>query len=319
MGTAMRFVVGLAGLLIFCIGLGVTGSILSEVIASPWDIDFPGGPLIPTMIALLAGAAPLTGGFWLLRKAFRSGRGPIVTPAHVPMTAPEAVKEVVPPQPYAEVVAPVSARIEAPAIGKRRPWLAMVGLALALLGLLGEIPVCGVALQNRQQNTAGDWFGLAVFAVLMVVPIGVGLMLANKGEPGIGRRFTGDLVTYISRLRDPAQLAAVLRTSIGLALATALVAIPLMLILRMASIVIALLGLTVFSVVDPVMNVRRRSWWLGAILSAGTCLFLFAVLAATADALAPLREDALVFMAPMMLYALALGLSGLVRFFRAAR
>jgi hypothetical protein len=138
MGTALRFVVGLAGLLIAGIGVGITAGILHEVLASPSDIDLPAGPLIPTILVLLAGAR---------------------------------------------------------------------------VGVIG------------------------------------------------------------------------------------------------------LVGLSAYSLVDPALNVSRRSWWLSAVLSAGTWLALFATLAGTADAIQPMREGVMIFMLPMMLSAAALVISGIVRLF----
>jgi hypothetical protein len=97
-------------------------------------------------------------------------------------------------------------------------------------------------------------------------------------------------------------------------LAIAIVSAPLILLTRQASILVGLAGLTALSVVDPVLNIWRTSWWLGAILSAGTWLALFVVLAAAVNAIEPMREGAMVFMLPMMIFAGgAIVLSGLAR------
>jgi hypothetical protein len=149
----------------------------------------------------------------------------------------------------------------------------------------------------------------------MAIPIALGLWLANVGDPGLGRRFGTDLVVSVSRLRQPSAIAAALRISIGLAFAIALAAVLLMLVVQPASAVIALVGLSAYSLVDPALNVSRRSWWLSAVLSAGTWLALFATLAGTADAIQPMREGVMIFMLRMLLYAAALAISGIVRLF----
>jgi hypothetical protein len=67
------------------------------------------------------------------------------------------------------------------------------------------------------------------------------------------------------------------RTSPGLALAIALVGAALMLLLinwPFGVVFVALGAMGVFSLLDPALNVCRRSWWLGAFLSAGTWLVL---------------------------------------------
>jgi hypothetical protein len=338
MGSALRFVVGLAGLLIAGIGVGITAGILHEVLASPSDIDLPAGPLFPTILALLAGAAPLTGGIVLLRKAVRAGSPSLEAPepqqiagsrriaeAEPPLSASQAsvqanadVSETPAIREAADVDGPagsVAAISTTPIIRTRRLWLAMVGLSLALIGLLGELATFGAVVSEYRRSGTTDWVGFALFTLVMAIPIALGLWLANVGDPGLGRRFGTDLVVSVSRLRQPSAIAAALRTSIGLAFAIALAAVLLMLVVRPASAVIGLVGLSAYSLVDPALNVSRRSWWLSAVLSAGTWLALFATLAGTADAIQPMREGVMIFMLPMMLYAAALAISGIVRLF----
>jgi hypothetical protein len=148
------------------------------------------------------------------------------------------------------------------------------------------------------------------------VPLLFGAWLANVGDPGIGRRFVADVRDHAHQLRQPAALAAALRTSMGLAAATAIVGIPSMVIWRRVAVSIALAALSLFSVADPLLNVFRRSWWMGALVSAGTWMALFITFAATANAIEPMREGAMVFLLPMMIFAGALPLSGIVRLIR---
>ena len=188
----------------------------------------------------------------------------------------------------------------------------MIGLALALVALLIEMAAVGTAVDGGLE-TGGGWTGLAIFMLAAALPLALGLYMAHAGDPGIGSRFAHDAATSVSQLRRPETLTAALRTSMGLGLAIAIVSVPLILLTRQASILVGLAGLTMFSIVDPLLNTRRTSWWPGAILSAGTWLALLVVLAATANAIEPMREGGIVFMLPMMIFAGATVLSGIAR------
>ena len=180
----MRFVSGMAGLLFTVVGLSVTGSILAEVLASPDDIDLPGGPLIPIVLALLAGAVPLTAGVWLLRKSIR-GNSPAAPPtdptqasgdpSHLSLArtlhpaAPAAPHDIPRGDAGEQGAQPTGAGASSaprPVEGGttssrvRRPWLAMTGLAIALVALLTEMAAVGTAVDGGLETAAGGWAGL---------------------------------------------------------------------------------------------------------------------------------------------------------------
>ena len=334
MGTGMRFVAGVAGLVLFLTALALMGSILGEVIADPYDIDLPGGPLLPVAMGLLVGAAPFALGFVLLRKAFRGGGGTTAIVSMATVAPPVRPMALEPLGPAAIAVAAVTAptlhaRDEIDEVrpateatepdvpmtpqNKRRPWLAVLGLGLALVGLLIEFGAVASSVSNAFAPAAGGVAGLILFMMIAAIPLALGLWLAHIGDPGIGRRFMTDLGGGLSALRSPSTLKALLRTSIGLAFVIAMVSLPLILIAGQASILVALGATTLFAAVDPLFNFTRRSWWLGAILSAGSWLALFAILSAAADKVAPMREGAMVFMLPMMIFGGAIALSGFAR------
>src|SRR5215510_1471737 len=88
MGTAMKFVVGVLGVLFVCLGLGIVSEPLYEVLSDPHDIDFPGGAFGIVLLILLGGSAPFLIGGFLLRKAMRKPRLEIASArADVPAAA----------------------------------------------------------------------------------------------------------------------------------------------------------------------------------------------------------------------------------------
>jgi hypothetical protein len=114
-------------------------------------------------------------------------------------------------------------------------------------------------------------------------------------------------------------IARILRSSAGLAAAVALASLAPMLLLRPAATMIALAATCVFALVDPALNVSRRSWWLGALGSVLVWLVFLAAMAALADGRNHLGEGAMVFLLPFMLYPVALAISGLVRLYCSLR
>jgi hypothetical protein len=95
--------------------------------------------------------------------------------------------------------------------------------------------------------------------------------------------------------------------------AIAVVSIALIRLLPGSSILVALVVLCLYPVVDVPRILARRSWWRGAIISAFVWFVLFVTLVGTVDSVRPLRDDAMVFLFPFMLYPMALAISGLVR------
>jgi hypothetical protein len=72
-------------------------------------------------------------------------------------------------------------------------------------------------------------------------------------------------------------------------------------------------AVSLFSIADPFLILRQRSWWLGALLSAPSWIVMTVLLANVADSVARLREGLMIFMLPAMAYPIALAISGLIR------
>ena len=71
----------------------------------------------------------------------------------------------------------------------------------------------------------------------------------------------------------------------------------------------AMLALSVYSIVAPVSLLWTRRFWRSALASAGIWLLLFWALSAGSEALnGPLRDDAMVFLLPFMIFPAALGI-----------
>jgi hypothetical protein len=328
MGTAMRFVLGLSGLLSVAIGLGLLGPGMYGSIVRREEYDFPGGvPGIVTLI-LVAAAVPLLLGGYLLRKAFRSDATAALVP---PADSTSPVPELGPPaarfEPQstfsaspASTATPAAAAPEPAAVlitpGKksRRTWLAVLGLCVTLPGLLMLLVALAEIATGALPNESSDWVTTVLILLGGAIPMAVGLRIAHAGDRELGRRFVKDLWSAVMTLRDPVSRKKVLRSSVGHATAIALVAVPLMLVWREISPLIALVATMVFSLVDPVLNFRRRSWWLGAFVSAATWVALFLAIANLAEKLAPMREAGMIFILPMMAFPVALALSGFARF-----
>jgi hypothetical protein len=74
------------------------------------------------------------------------------------------------------------------------------------------------------------------------------------------------------------------------------------------------IALTIFSSIDPLANIARRSWWGGAFVSAASWFVLFLVTALTSDAVSNQPAVQLGFILPLMVYPVVMALSGLIRF-----
>jgi hypothetical protein len=109
------------------------------------------------------------------------------------------------------------------------------------------------------------------------------------------------------------RLAAFLGMPWASRFAIAVVSIALIRLLPGTGILVALVVLCVYPIVDVPRILARPSWWRGAIVSAFVWFILFVTLVGTVDSVRPLRDDAMVFLFPFMLYPMALAISGLVR------
>jgi hypothetical protein len=328
MGTVTRFALALAGLLSVAIGLALLGPGTYGTIVAPQEFDYPGG--VPGIVAVIVAAAsvPLLLGWYLLRKAFRSDakaalvtRVDSTTATSEPLVAPAARLQ---PKPALSadtvpVVTPAEAPSEPPALvttaqmGPRRLWLTVLGLSVTLPGLLILLLALAALTTGAIPNASTDWATTVLLLLISAIPVAVGLRIAHAGDPELGPRFVKDLRSVVVALRDPVSRKRILRTSVGHATAVALVAVPLMLTVRVVSPLTAFVATMEFSLVDPVLNVWRRSWWLGAFISTATWVVLFFAIANLAEKLAPMREAGMVFILPMMAFPVVLGLSGVAR------
>ena len=190
---------------------------------------------------------------------------------------------------------------------RKRLWLSAIGLGISVVSAL-MIVVSVAAILNQGADP-----GLALFIILSGLALWMGVRLARAGDPDLGQSFLADLGGGLPMTRQPARLA---RSSAGLGLAAAVVGIPLMIVFRREAHLIGLIAMTVYSLIDPAMNVTRRSWWLGAFVSGAVWFVLFLVMAATTQFITRSRDVVLVYMLPMAAYAVAMAVSGLVRLFK---
>lgn len=183
-------------------------------------------------------------------------------------------------------------------LGRRA--LAFLGRTLVLVGLPLALVIAGAALQQ-----SGSFLEASFAFFLCLIPVALGVALAEFGRPGIWR--------------ETVSLAGLLRSSLSLGLAVAVLSLIPMYAYPPVATLVAFCALCGYALVDPVLNLTRRSWWLGALGSIIVWIVLLSVLVAAADALQHLRESTMVFLLPFMVYPVALGVSGLLRVTGAAR
>jgi hypothetical protein len=353
MGTAMRFITALGGVVLIAFALGLFGYPIIQTIAEPEYADFPGGAAGIVVMLLLMGSVPFGGGVLLIRRAARGGpRDQTITddlrglPECSTPAPPPPVADVVELAPPIESSMDAAAATDVPAaieprgttmpvgpvlieastpvqplqttrdtegvLPQRRPrtWLAMLGLAIALSVFLVDAVIVLGAFSDDSLSQGANGLILVFFVLLSAIPLLGGLRLAHAGDPEMGRRFISDLRARLGQLRHPIGLV---RTSAGLAFVTALVSVPAMIILRDAAPSIGPFALTIFSLIDPLANIRQRSWWVGAFVSAASWFVLFLVTVATTDIVSD-QDVQIGFILPLMAYPAAMALSGLIRF-----
>lgn len=299
MGTATRFFSFVGGLILIGIALFYFGIPIYQTIAEPEYADFPGGAAGLVVMHLVVAAFPFGGGLMLMRRALRAAPPTALPIQDAAPAMPAAVAK--PIEMAAPAASPAAAGTSPP---RERPWLSTIGLVISVVSAL-MIVVSVAAILNQGADP-----GLALFIILSGLALWAGVRVARAGDPDIGRSFLSDLGGGLPMAKQPARLA---RSSAGLGLAAALVGIPLMIIFRREAHVIGLTAMTVYSVIDPAMNVTRRSWWLGAFVSGTVWFVLFLVLAATTQFVTGSPDIVLVYMLPMAAYPVAMAVSGLVR------
>jgi len=110
------------------------------------------------------------------------------------------------------------------------------------------------------------------------------------------------------------RLRSLWRVPGGIALMTAAVAVPLIVLFPAVSLFVALVALCVYPALDVIRILSSKSWWRGALASAPIWFVLFVSLIGIADKVHPMREDAMIFLFPFMEYGIALFVSAVVRF-----
>lgn len=93
----------------------------------------------------------------------------------------------------------------------------------------------------------------------------------------------------------------------------AAIAIPLIVLLPAIRLVVVLIALCLYPVFDVIRILKYASWWRGALIATPIWFVVFVSLIGIADTVRPLRDDAMVFLFPFMMYPIALAVSGVVR------
>jgi hypothetical protein len=99
----------------------------------------------------------------------------------------------------------------------------------------------------------------------------------------------------------------------GTGLAIAAVTLPLIFLLPDVAALIVLAALLIYPLLDAPRTLGGKSWWRAALIAVSVWFVVFVGLIAAVDSVRPLRDDAMVYLAPFMLYPLALALAGFVR------
>jgi hypothetical protein len=183
-------------------------------------------------------------------------------------------------------------------LGRRA--LVFVGRTLVYIGLPIALVIAGGALKQT-----GSIVEASFALVLCLIPVGLGLALAEIGQRGVWRQAVS--------------LRGLMQSSVGLGLAVAVLSLIPMYAYPPLAALVAFFSLCAFAVLDPALNVTRRSWWWGALASIIVWIVLMSVLVGVADSLQNLRESTMVFLLPFMVYPIALGVSGLARLTGTAR
>ena len=269
--------------------------------------------LLASLVETLpSGILPL----WLGSKLIRAARAksPGVAPAPFAVevqVAPAALATPVPPPPKTPLPAPEWP----PSVRPRRPWLAHLGLGIALLGLPLFAIAWYVAFAESTAQNVTQGLGIAIVTLAASLPFMLGLWLAHTGDPDLSRRFRDDVTRGLRAFAEPSGLRRFLGSSPGLGLAMGLGSLILMYTFRPLAGLVALGALCAFALADPLLLVWRPKWWLGAILSVAVWLILLTALVGTADTLNHMGDDTMVYLLPFTIYPGALVVSGFVRLF----
>jgi hypothetical protein len=199
----------------------------------------------------------------------------------------------------------------------RRPLLKGLGIVLILFGLVA----LGPAIAGARTKTPGvgadvQWVvgGAFVFA-LVVLPVGLGVVLVLIGDRDLPSRWAAGIRSWPARLRrrlEPAALQRALASPFGLLALAWLVGILPVLAGGEAGALVSALGLTAMGVAQPMISAFFDRWWLHSAIGIVGWAALFMTLGGLPQVVA-LRESAMVYLLPFMVYPAALGVSGLLR------
>lgn len=106
---------------------------------------------------------------------------------------------------------------------------------------------------------------------------------------------------------------SLLRKPGGTGIAIAAITIPLIFLWRAAAPMIVLAALVAYPFVDTPRTLAARSWWRAAVIALPVWFIVFVLLTGLVDTVQPLGDNAMVYLAPFMLYPFALAIAGLVR------
>jgi hypothetical protein len=204
-----------------------------------------------------------------------------------------------------------------PGVGRPRRLIAAApGALLALAGAL----VLMLLVVSPPQDTGTFLFGVLVFALPSLM---LGLGLLHFGWPSLLPQVKtrlvrlGRLDVWRHALRQTARAFAPAKLSASplrrAALALSIAILGYYLAPRGARSVGVFAAITAYSIADPVINTLRSHWWVNAIKSLAGFIVLFIASGLIADA-DRIGEAGMIFMLPLMIYPVALGLSGLIRF-----
>ena len=186
MGTAMRFITALGGVVLIAFALGLFGYPIIETIAEPEYADFPGGAAGIVVMLLLMGSVPFGGGVLLIRRAARGGpRDQTITDDHggLPESSTPA-----PPAPVADVVesaSPIASSMDAAAATDEPAAIEPCGTTMGV----APVPIeasdlrARVGQLRRPIGLVRTSAGLAFVTALVSVPA---MIIWRDAAPSVG-------------------------------------------------------------------------------------------------------------------------------------
>lgn len=197
----------------------------------------------------------------------------------------------------------------------RSTWSIVSGVVLVLVGAPVAIAALAVVIGDSAVKTGAQRVGEAVFVAVAVLPAAAGGWLLWRRVPHLNQRWRrrSGRVGGAGAGRWAGAVRHVWGSSLGPGLWAAAATVVAMVVAPKSTAAVALVSLTAYSAIDPLLNVVRASWWRGTALTVITWIVLFLVLPALAERATPLREGLMVFLLPSMVFPVAVALSGAIR------